>query len=275
MRTCGASTRTRRAAVSPRSSATVGDGDAATVEFSGRHRGRRLWRGQLGRPAAAFGQRPASAGPGQQLGRGGPALHAPQQPGPDGRVQGTQRHQVPEDPGAARLVSGLRRLGLPPRRHPDAGQVRLRADPRRGAPLGRCRRPRHALRGARPPRGRLLAVRRGSARRRQPRHPGPGRRHPPGPRREEQHRRAEAPAAPTAKHARPLGHARTPSAVAQHLPAQGHAHRRHRASGGHGPLRRATPKAPRSTSTARPTTSTTSTSSTRASSPASVRSTPR
>ena len=43
----------------------------------GRHRGRRVRRHQLGRPAAALGQRPAPAGAGQQLGRRRPLLHAP------------------------------------------------------------------------------------------------------------------------------------------------------------------------------------------------------
>ena len=66
---------------------------------------------------------------------------------------------------------------------------------------------------------------------------GPRRQHPPGPRREEQHRGLQAAAAQAAGHARRPGHAPAPPARPQHLPAQGHADRRHRAPGRHGPVR--------------------------------------
>ena len=65
-----------------------------------RHRGRRLRRGELGRPAAEVSQRPPPRRAGQQLGSGRPALHAAQQHRPDGRLAGAQPHPVPEDAGA-------------------------------------------------------------------------------------------------------------------------------------------------------------------------------
>ncbi|MFD8288783.1 GMC oxidoreductase [Streptomyces lavendulae] len=65
----------------------------------------------------------------------------------------------------------------------------------------------------------------GPAAARQPRHPRRERRHPPGPRREEQHRLPGAPPARAQGDARTPGDARAPPAAAQHLPAQGHAHR--------------------------------------------------
>ncbi|WP_432174032.1 GMC oxidoreductase [Streptomyces sp. Tue6028] len=66
--------------------------------------------GQLRDPAAGLGERPAPGRTGEQLGRGRPALHAPQQPCPDGDFEGTQRHPVPEDPGPARLAHDLDNL---------------------------------------------------------------------------------------------------------------------------------------------------------------------
>ena len=119
-----------------------------------RRRGGGRGRGELRGPAAALGERPAPQRPGQRLRRGRPALHAPQQPGPDGGVQGAEPDPVPEDPGPARLVPRLGRLGLPHGRDPDARQVRRRADPRQRPALGRGRITRDALRGAGPPRSR-------------------------------------------------------------------------------------------------------------------------
>ena len=124
-----------------------------------RRRRGRLRRGQLRGAAAALGQRPAPARAGQQLRRRRPALHAAQQPGADGGVEGAEPDPVPEDPRPPRLVPGSRRLGLPARRHPDARQVRRRADPQRRTALGRQGVAGDAVRGARPPRRRLLAVR--------------------------------------------------------------------------------------------------------------------
>ena len=79
----------------------------------------------------------------------------------------------------------------------DAEQIRANAPHWAGR-----RRPGDALRGARPPRRGLLAVRGGPPAARQPRHPRPRRRHPPGAGREEQHRRPQTAAPPTAAQAR-------------------------------------------------------------------------
>jgi choline dehydrogenase-like flavoprotein len=67
---------------------------------------------------------------GEQFGRGGPPLHAAQQPRVDGRVQGAQSDSVPEDAGTQRLVPGVGRLAIPAGWDPDAWQVRRSADPR-------------------------------------------------------------------------------------------------------------------------------------------------
>ena len=124
-----------------------------------RHRGGRVRRGELGRPAAEVPRRPAPGRSGQQLRSGRPALHAAQQPRPDDRLHRAQPDPVPEDAGDERLVPGVRRLGLPARRDPDARQVRRRGDPRAVAALGRPPLTGPAVRGAGPPRRRLLALR--------------------------------------------------------------------------------------------------------------------
>ena len=111
--------------------------DGSDDHLHRRHRGGRLRRGELGRPAAQVSRRPPPGRAGQQLRSGRPALHAAQQRRPDGRLQGAQPHAVPEDAGDERLVPGGRRLGLPARRDPDARQVRRRGDPRAGAAMGR------------------------------------------------------------------------------------------------------------------------------------------
>ena len=104
-------------------------------------------------------ERPPSARSREQLRRRRPPLPAAQQPRADGGVEGAEPDPVPEDPGDERLVPRRRRLGLPARRDPDAGQVRHRAGPQRRATLGRQGLTGHAVRDDRPPRGRLLAVR--------------------------------------------------------------------------------------------------------------------
>ena len=87
------------------------------------HRRRRVRRGELRRAAAALRQRPSPGRSGERLGRRRPQLPAAQQPRHDGRLQGAEPDPVPEDAGVARLVLRRRGLGLPARRHPDAGQV--------------------------------------------------------------------------------------------------------------------------------------------------------
>ena len=136
---------------------TLDDGSETT--FTGDCGGRGLRGGELGRPAAEVSRGPPPRRARQQLGSGRPALHATQQHRPDGCLAGAQPHPVPEDAGAERLVPRRRRLGVPSRRHPDAGQVRRRGDPRAGASLGRAAVSRNALRGAGSPCRRLLALR--------------------------------------------------------------------------------------------------------------------
>ena len=57
-----------------------------------RHRGGRVWCGELRGPAAEVSQRSPPGRAGQQLGRGRPALHAAQQRRPDGRLARAQPH---------------------------------------------------------------------------------------------------------------------------------------------------------------------------------------
>ena len=71
-----------------------GDGGRA---LHGRHRRVALRRDQLGRAAAAVGQRPAPAGPRQRLRRGRPPLHGPRQLGADGGLALPEPDRVPED----------------------------------------------------------------------------------------------------------------------------------------------------------------------------------
>ena len=54
-------------------------------------------RDQLGGAAAAIGQRPASARPGQRLGRRRPPLHGPRQLGAAGHLEDAEPDGVPED----------------------------------------------------------------------------------------------------------------------------------------------------------------------------------
>ena len=132
--------------------------------------------------------------------------------------------------------------------------------------------PGDAVRGARPPRRGLLAVRRGpaAARRTGSRCDKDGSIHLDA-RREEQHRGREAAAAQAAGHARRPGHARAAPARPQHLPAQGHADRGDRAPGRHRPVRHRPAQLGARRQLQGPRRWTTSTSSTPASSRASAR----
>ena len=152
----------------------------------GRHRGRRRagrrdrdvpggHRGGLGRgrqlraPAAGFRQRQASAGARQRFRPARAQLHVPQQRGRAGHLQGTQPDHVPEDAGAQRLLLRDRRLRLPDGQHPDGRQVRRPDVQGREAPRDQAGADVQPRRGG-PSRGRLLAVDRGPAGLRQPRH---------------------------------------------------------------------------------------------------------
>ena len=119
----------QRAPGHPRKRHAVGDRCRRAGRHGGRHRDRRRrrrrgdgalqrrrrgggrGRGELRGPAAALGERPAPRRPGQRLRRGRPALHAPQQPGPDGGVQGAEPDPVPEDPGPATTGTWARTTG--------------------------------------------------------------------------------------------------------------------------------------------------------------------
>ena len=132
--------------------------------------------GELGEDAAGQRQRPAPERPGQRLGPGRPQLRVPQQPGVPGRVEGEERHPVPEDPGPQRLLLRRRRLRVPDGQRADGRQV-LGADvPGREADrdqAGADVRPA----GRRRARRRLLAVGRGPPGPGQPGHAGRRRQH--------------------------------------------------------------------------------------------------
>ena len=186
---------------------------------------------------------------GQRLRRRRPALHAAQQPGADGRVQGAQPHPVPEDPRPQRLVPRLPTTGTT---RSAASRCSASPTPSRSAPTRRA-----GPAGSRPEMPfEVLAH-----------HavdfwlcgedlPLPGQ--PGHPRRatarihlalDEKNNieGAQAAAAQAAGHARRPGHAPAPPARPQHLHAQGHADRRHRAPGRHGPVRHRPARARRST----------------------------
>ena len=74
--------------------------------------------------ADEVGQRSTSRWFGELLRSGRPALHAPQQRGDDGLLEGPQPDGLPEDAGAQRLLRTHQRLGVPDGQHPDARQVR-------------------------------------------------------------------------------------------------------------------------------------------------------
>ena len=107
-----------------------------------RRRRRLLRRGQLGRAAAALGQRPAPERTRQLLRRRRPPLHGPHQLGRDRDLADAEPDEVPEDARRQRLLLGRRRLRVPARAHPDARQDRPAAScgpARRGSPRGRAR----------------------------------------------------------------------------------------------------------------------------------------
>ena len=147
--------------------AVVADVGGETVRVHRRHRRAGLRRGEHGRAAAALGRRPAPGRPRELLRCRGPALHAAQQPGDDGRVARTRTRTVFQKTLAFNdwylgsddwdyPLGGVQMLGKS-----DAEQVRANAPGWAGSLLAR-----DAVRGAGPPRRRLLAVQRGPARHR-------------------------------------------------------------------------------------------------------------
>ena len=84
--------------------------------------------------------------------------------------QGAQRDGLPEDARAQRLLLRHRRLRLPDRQHPDGRQVAAPTMYRARSRSRRSWRPQWSLERGRPPRRRLLAVDRGPAAAREPRH---------------------------------------------------------------------------------------------------------
>ena len=110
----------------------------------------------------AVGERQAPERAGQRFGPGRPQLHVPQQQGRRRAVEGAQRHGLPEDARAERLLPRRRRLPVPDRQHPDGRQVERGGDEGRRAEAHEAR---AALepRRRRPPRRRLLAHHRGPA----------------------------------------------------------------------------------------------------------------
>ena len=130
----------RRRAVSVTGVVVRLDGDAGAGHVQRGHRGRRLRCGELRRAAAALRERRAT----RPVWPTAPTSSAATTCGTTtsrmmARLEGAQPDPVPEDAGAARLVLRRRGLGLPARRHPDARQVRRRADQGRSAPVGRAR----------------------------------------------------------------------------------------------------------------------------------------
>ena len=137
-----------------------------------RHRGGRGRSVEQRQVAPAVGQRSASQRPGQRLGPGRAQLHVPQLQGRGRAVQGAQRHRVPEDPRAQRLLPRRHGRRLAARQHPDGRQVQRLGDEGRGAQAddaGSALEPRRGGRARR----RLLADDRGPP---GPRQPGDDRR---------------------------------------------------------------------------------------------------
>ena len=106
-------------------------GETETVR--GRHRGRRLRRGEHRKAAAALRERPAPERPGQRLRPGRPQLHVPRQRGGARTLADGERHRVPEDARYERLLPRRGRHRLPARKHPDGRQVAGRDVPGRAA----------------------------------------------------------------------------------------------------------------------------------------------
>ena len=226
-----------------------------------RRRRRLLRRRQLGRAAAALGERAPPARAGQLLRRGRPPLHGPHQLGRDRDLAGRRTRR-----SSRRRSASTTTTGAPTTSTSRSGTSRCsaRATGTSCAPARRGSRPgcaldymaRHAIdfwlttEDLPHPDNRVTVDRSGP--------------HPPGQDRP-QHRAPPAPAGQAQGAARPprLPRDADPELVG---PRPAHPARRRRAPVRHRALRRATRRRRRSTSTARPTTSTTSTSSTRASS---------
>ena len=129
-------------------------------------------RDQLRRAAASLGERPASARPGQRLGRRGPALHGARQLGADGAL-----HAARTRPSSRRrLAMNDFYFGSPDWDHPDGPHL-VRGQAGRRDALGRRARHRAGLDAGADGQAlaRLLAHVGGSARSREPGHAGPGR----------------------------------------------------------------------------------------------------
>ena len=228
-----------------------------------RPRRRLLRRCQLGAAAAASANERHPNGLANGSDQVGPQLHVPQQPGGAGTVAGGEPDDLPEDARAQRLLLQRPRLRVPAGQHPDGRQVAGADVPRREARRDRARADLDAE-GCRQPRGRLLALDRGSSATREPRDGGHGRDdHDRLPR--EQRGAEETAVRPAEVDALAPGHGSPPPAAAPRLPEE-------RNPGCRGARTRPAPagsaripRRPCSTSTARPTSSTTSTSSTRAS----------
>ena len=93
-----------------------------------RHRGAVGRRDEQREGPARIGERPSSERARERLGPGGPQLHVPQQQGGRRPVEGAQRHGVPEDARAERLLLRGGRLRLSRRADPDGRQVQRRGD---------------------------------------------------------------------------------------------------------------------------------------------------
>ena len=99
----------------------------------GRHRRRLGRRGELGEAAARQRQRPSPPRSGERLGPGRTQLRLPQQPRLPRGLDGAERHPVPEDARAQRLLLRRRRLRLPDGQRADGRQVVGADVPRREA----------------------------------------------------------------------------------------------------------------------------------------------
>ena len=176
-RAAGAAARQRRRCVRNAAGAPARDRRVRSHRHLGRRRRRR--RASSGSPASivvvsagaansaklllASAERPAPERSGQRLGPGRPQLRVPQQPRVPGRLDREERHPVPEDARAQRLLLRRRRLRVPDGQRADGRQVVGADVPRREADRDqagadvRARRRRRARR-------RLLAVGRGPAR---------------------------------------------------------------------------------------------------------------
>ena len=207
--------------------------------------------------------------PRERLRPGRAQLHVPRQPGRACPFARGEPDRLPEDPRAERLLLRERRLRVPARERPDGRQVPGADVPRREAGRDEAR----AAVVARPDRAacdRLLALDRGPAQPRQPRH---------GRRRRQGHaqlhgdelRGQEAALREGEVDPRGAGHEPGPPRPPLRLHEERDPRGRVRAPGRHLPFRGRSRPTRCSTPTAAPTRSTTSTSSTRASSRASAR----